>query len=144
MNGFLGTEASLGSDLSLIITLILGGVAAYGGIQARKKKFNKHCPLMETAALLNWIPVLVVMVPAWAGVLTGESTSAANGFSSVPIFHGVLGGLTQLLMTFTVIRMAWLKNIPPKNTRLLMKATIAMWMLTTLGGVGVYLVLYVI
>lgn len=142
MNGFLGTEASLLSDLSLIATLILGAAAAFGGIQARKQKFSKHCPVMAVAALLNWIPVIAVMIPALIALLAGESPQPSGVLSLVPLFHGVLGLITQLLMTYTVLRMVWLLKIPPINTRLLMKVTMALWMVTILGGLGVYLSLY--
>ena len=144
MSGFLGTDANLWSDISLLITILLGGAAAYGGIQARKKRFSKHCPVMAVSALLNWLPVLVVMVPAWIGVLEGSETLATGAFANIPVFHGILGGITQVLMTYTVTRMYWIEDLPPKQPLWLMRTTIALWMLTVLGGIGVYVVSYVI
>jgi len=144
MNGLLGTEASFLSDISLVITILLGGAAAYGGIKARKKQFSKHCPVMAVAALLNWLPVLVVMVPAWIGVLAGNETLATGAFANVPVFHGILGLITQVLMTYTVTRMYWIEDLPPKQPIWLMRTTIALWLLTVLGGIGVYVVSYVI
>lgn len=144
MNGFLGTEAPFLSDISLMMSIVLAIAAAYGGIQARKKRFSKHCPVMAAAALLNWLPVLVVMVPAWAGVLAGTETLATGTFANAPIYHGILGAFTQLLMTYTVIRMYWANNLPPRKTIWLMRTTIALWILTVLGGIGVYVVSYVI
>jgi len=144
MNGYLGTEASFLSDTSLLITILLAVMAAYGGIQARKKQFSKHCPVMATAAMLNWLPVLVVMVPVWVEVLSGTTTLATGAFANVPVFHGILGAFTQLLMTYTVTRMYWIENLPPKEPLWLMRTTIALWILTVLGGIGVYVVSYVI
>lgn len=144
MNGFLGTEATLLSDLSLIATILLGGVAAFGGIQARKKNFSKHCPVMATAALLNWIPVLVIMIPTFINILQGQETLATGAFASVPIVHGVLGTITQLLMTYTVTRMYWIESLPPKKPIWLMRTTIFLWLLTIFGGIGLYTVAYVL
>jgi len=142
VNGFLGTSASLWSDLSLVITLLLGGVAAFGGIRARQKRFSTHCPVMAAAAFLNWIPVLVVMIPTWIGVVMGTETLATGPLSSAPVFHGVLGGATQLLMTYTVARMYWVKQLPPDRPIWLMRTTLGLWLLTAIGGVAVYVVSY--
>ncbi len=142
MNGFLGTAASLWSDLSLLLSLALGALAVFGGIRARQKRFSTHCPVMAMAALLNWVPVLVVMIPAWIGVATGAETLATGPFASAPVFHGVLGGVTQLLMTYTVARMYWLEQLPPDEPIWLMRVTIILWLLTLIGGAAVYVVSY--
>ena len=144
MNGFLGTTAPFLSDLSLIVSILLGGVAAIGGIQGRKKNFNKHCPVMAYAALINWLPILVVMIPTFIGILQGRETLATGAFASVPIFHGILGTVTQLLMTYTVTRMYWVETLPPKKPIWLMRITMTLWLLTVAGGFGVYAVSYML
>ena len=144
MNGIFGTTAPLLSDLSLIASILLGAAAAFGGIQAKKKHFKKHCPIMAYAAFLNWLPILAVMVPALIGVLQGTRTLAAGAFASMPIFHGILGTLTQVLMTYTVIRMYWVETLPPKKTIWLMRITMTLWLLTVFGGIGVYAVSYML
>lgn len=144
MNGLFGTEAALWSDLSLVITIVLGGLAAYGGVQAHKKKFSSHCPLMAVAALLNWIPVLMVMIPTFIALLQGTKNLASGPFASVPIFHSVLGTITQFLMTYTVVRMYWGHSLPPKKTIWLMRVTMLLWFMTVIGGIGVYVVSYVL
>lgn len=144
MNGFLGTEAGLWPDISLIMTLILGGAATYGGIQAHKKRFTKHCPIMATAAFLNWFPVLFVMIPTMLEVLQGNETLVTGTFASAPIFHGILGSIAQLLMTYTVVRMYWIENLPPEKPLWLMRITISLWLLTVIGGIGVYTLVYVV
>jgi hypothetical protein len=144
MDGLLGTSASMGSDLSLILTLVLGMVAAFGGMRARQKRFSTHCPVMAVAALLNWLPVFLVMVPTWIGVVTGTETLATGAFAKLPAFHGVLGGVTQLLMTYTVTRMYWIEGLPPGRPIWLMRTTLILWLLTVSGGIVVYVVSYAV
>lgn len=143
MDGFLGTSASLWSDLTLVLTLVLGAAAAFGAIRARQKQFDTHCPVMAVAAFLNWIPVLTVMIPTWLGVISSDSATSGL-FAQVPVFHGILGAVTQLLMTYTVTRMYWAKQLPPQKPIWLMRATATLWMLTLAGGVFVYVVSYVV
>lgn len=141
MSGFLGTNASLMADLSLLLVFVFGAVGAYGGWQAREHRFSRHCPIMATAALLNWLPVLLLMVPAWLGNVSGGLAGRSIP-ELIPVFHGVLGGFTQLLMTYTVVRMYWVETLPPQRPIWLMRVTIVLWMLSLVGGIVVYIRLY--
>jgi len=143
MEGFLGTQAPFRSDLSLVLTLAFAIAAAVGAINGLRRRISKHCPVMATGAFLNWIPVLVVMIPKWLGVATGTADVAAGIPTVSSLGHGVLGGVTQLLMTYTVTRMYWLEDLPPDRPIWLMRVTGVLWGLTVLGGVLVYLNLYV-
>jgi uncharacterized membrane protein YozB (DUF420 family) len=142
MNGFLGTEASLGSDLSLVVSWILGIVAVAGAVNGHRRRFSKHCPVMTAGAFLNWIPVLIVMIPTWLGTLTNGGGGGPETLA--PVGHGVLGAITQLLMTYTVVRMQWFEDLPPEEPLWLMRITIGLWILTVIGGTAVYLTLYVL
>lgn len=142
MNGFLDTSATFISDLSLVLTLLFSTFAIGGLVQARRKKFSTHCPVMAVAALLNWIPVALVMTPIWIELFQADQIFTEIS-SLTPVFHGFLGMPTQLLMTYTVVRMYWIKNLPPKQPLWLMRLTLVLWMLTLLGGSLVYIVKYV-
>lgn len=144
MEGFLGTSASFSSDLTLILTWVFGIVVIIGAINARRRRFSGHCPLMATGALLNWLPVLVVMTPMWLSVVGGEPGIPTGGVKLTPVAHGALGAVTQLLMTYTVTRMYWLENLPPHEPIWLMRITLVMWLLTLIGGTFVYVALYVL
>jgi uncharacterized membrane protein YozB (DUF420 family) len=143
MNSFLGTSARLGSDLALVLSLALAVVAFFGVMRARRQRFSTHCPVMAWAALLHWLPVLVVMLPNWLEATTGESQLAGT-LALTPIFHGVLGGVAQLLMTYTVVRMYWFEQLPPDQPIWLMRTTAVLWLLTVIGGSAVYVVKYVL
>lgn len=58
-------------------------------------------------------------------VLGYEKLLLATGtLAGVPVFHGVLGGVTQLLMTYTVTRMYWIERLPPEQPLWLMRTTL--------------------
>jgi putative membrane protein len=143
MNGFLGTSATFLSDLSLLLSLLFGAIAIFGAIQARRKNFAAHSPAMAIAGLLNWIPVILVMVPTWFGLFQ-EGQILDKLSTLAPAFHGFLGGITQILITYTIVRMYWLKKLPPKRPLWLMRTTLILWLLTLVGGSTVYVVKYVI
>jgi hypothetical protein len=144
MTGFLGTRAPLQSDVSLLLTVALLLAAIFGYIQARRRRFGKHCPIQAIAGLGNWVPILVVMVPRLIGILAGEVMAASGIAGAVPIFHAVLGSGVQLLMTYTVIRMYWAKSLPPRRPLWLMRTTLILWAVTVVGGVANYLSLYML
>lgn len=142
MSGLFGTEASIASDLSLVVTMVLAIVGAYGGLKARQQQYSRHCPVMAAAALLTWLPAVFVMVPVWLEVVRGSETIAPAQWRVAPVFHGALGLVALLLMTYTVTRMYWLKQLPPEQPVWLMRSTLGLWLLAVIGGVSVYLVAY--
>ncbi|MBN1483661.1 MAG: hypothetical protein JXA37_02975 [Chloroflexia bacterium] len=143
MDGFLGTKAPLVSDLSLLLSLVLGLAAVVGGVYGHRRRLVRHCPVMAVSAFMNWLPVLLVMIPMWLDLAAGTAQVRSDLSTVVPLFHGVLGGVIQLLLTYTVVRMVWLKQLPPRKTTWLMRIAMGLWLLALLGGVGVYLALYV-
>ncbi len=143
MNGFLGTQAPVRSDLSLVLTILLGLAATVGAINAHRHRYSQHCPVMTTAALLNWVPVLAVMVPTGVAALTGALDIEAGVPTGLVVAHAVVGLITQSTMTYTVTRMNWLEDLPPKKPIWLMRSTITLWSVAIITGVAVYVTLYV-
>lgn len=63
MEGSSRTQAPFRSDLSLILRVIFGIAAVAGGIDGFRRRISQLCPVMATGAPLDWIPVLIVMIP---------------------------------------------------------------------------------
>jgi len=143
MNGFLGTTALFPADLALVLSWVLGLTAVGAWALARRRRFPPHCRIMAVTALLNWLPVLIVMIPVWVG-LWGSIGRIAETRLFPPLMHGLIGLVSQSLMTYTVVRMNWLKRLPPRNTRWLMRITLLLWLLTVIGGTAIYGLLYVL
>ena len=144
MSGFFGTTASYNSDLSLITSIFFFAMGAVAYFQARSRKYKPHANLMVWAVLLNWIPILIVMIPTGLKILRYGLTLTSGPFATMPLVHAVIGTVAQLLMTYTVIRMKWAKKLPPRRTRTLMRVAMLLWLLTMLGGIALYVVAYVI
>lgn len=142
MSGFLGSQASLIADLSLVGLWVLGVVAAGGWIVARRKGFPRHCRLMVWVTFLAWLPILVGMVSSWLGLIRQGGDIFARPATFVPVMHGVAGGLAQMLMTYTVVRMTWRRQWPPRRPLWLMRLSLILWLLSLGGGTGLYLILY--
>ncbi|QRN83942.1 hypothetical protein JR338_04130 [Chloroflexota bacterium] len=62
----------------------------------------------------------------------------------MPIIHAIIGTVAQLVMTYTVIPMKWARKLPPRRIRVLMRLAMVLWVLTILGGIGLYVVAFVI
>ncbi len=142
MSGFLGRGAPLIADLTQVGMLILGLLAMVGFIQARRRTFPVHCRWMAVITFLAYGLILVGMVPAWLGLARLGGAVFAQQATVVPFMHGVTGGLAQLLMTYTVVRMNWRRRWPPRRPLWLMRIALALWLLTVVGGSVVYLLLY--
>ncbi len=142
MKGFLGTNAPFWSDVAIVMIIVLFGVAVYGATNAMKKRFSRHCPVMTTAAILNWLPILFYMIPHWFLAAHGNLPGVTPAAERLPVLHGGLGLFTQLMITYTITRQNWIKTLPPKKPIWLMRVTITLWFLTVLGGLFVYLTLY--
>jgi hypothetical protein len=144
MHGFLGTTASLVSDIALIFMWVLLIAALVGFFQAHKKHFDKHEELMPWAALLNWIPILLVMIPVMSRIISGQYHLTGGAFGPLPYFHAAFGLATQVLLTYTVFRMKWAQNLPPKKPLWLMRIALILWVLTVLDGTFLYIAAFVI
>ena len=143
MSGFFGTTAGYNSDLSLIASIFFFVIGLIAYFQARNRKFGSHANLMVWAVLLNWIPVLLVMVPTALKIVQYDLKLTTGAFATMPIVHAVIGTVSQLVMTYTVIRMKWARKLPPRRTRLLMRVAMVLWVLTILGGIGLYVAAFV-
>lgn len=97
---------------------------------------------MAWVTLLAWLPILFGMVGHWLGLAQLGRNVFAQPATVAPFMHGVTGGLAQWLMTYTVVRMNRRRKWPPRRPLWLMRISVALWLLSIVGGTGVYLLLY--
>lgn len=144
--GFLGTRAPLHSDLSLILILFSAILFTAGWRLAVGKKYDIHRWIQTSAAILNTLVVLIVMVPSFIiYILPGIPGKLLEGTYGVTTVHAIIGALGLLLGVFVVLRANGLvpKKLRFKNYKLFMRTSYALYMLATLIGVIVYIAVYI-
>jgi Ca2+/H+ antiporter len=66
MKGFLGTGATFGADLNLVVQLIMGVALLGGAVLAKKKRYTAHGICQTTVLLLNLSMIELVMWPSFS------------------------------------------------------------------------------
>lgn len=147
--GFLGTGATLASDLTLLAyVLLIVPSMLIGFVFARRKWFVPHHKLMMTfVTLLNWVFIIAVMLVSYSAIAPEVPRRIADPIYVLPTIHLVTGATAQLLATYLVLRM-WLEKVLPtwimvKNIKTYMRFTLALWLITAALGVTIYAVWYV-
>lgn len=157
--GFLGTGASLMSDLTLLAyVLLIAPAMLVGYVFARRRMHRPHHKwAMNIITLVNWVLILYLMVFSYLrGVAPGLGQFTQPAIF-LPTVHLVFGAAAQLLATYTVIRM-WredtqvaaakrrgetnLQQYWYKSAKPVMRATLGLWLLTVVFGVVTYFSFY--
>jgi uncharacterized membrane protein YozB (DUF420 family) len=146
--GFLGTRAHFLSDLTLVLIIISSTLFTIGWQLAVHKHYGIHRWVQTTAATINAIVVVGVMIlsflkfilPAIPGKLIEPSVW-------VTVIHAIIGLIGLLLGVFIVLRAN--KIIIPRrfwfnNYKLFMRTSYAIYMLATLIGVIVYITTFIL
>ena len=125
--------------------LLLAGLLA-GFILARRKRFAQHANVQTAMVLLNLALIALFMVPSFYGyVIAGQSVSGT--VAQLMIGHGVLGIVVEVFALYLILLMRT-KLIPKQfrlgNIKLAMRATLALWTVLVLLGLGIYAERYLV
>lgn len=144
--GFLGTKATLRSDLTLVLILATAVLFNIGFILARQHRYTAHRWVQTSAVFLNTLVVLISMVTSYIiHILPGIPAKLNQGDYAVTTAHGILGAIALLLGVFVALRG---NGLVPKgwrftNYKLFMRWAYSLYMLATLGGIIVYVIVFV-
>jgi uncharacterized membrane protein YozB (DUF420 family) len=144
--GFLGTNATFHSDVTLVLIVFTAVLFTIGWQLALRKRYKLHRWVQTSAVILNTVVVLVAMVSSFViYILPGIPAKLNEGSYGVTTIHAIVGLVGLLLGVFIVLRM---NNLVPKalqfsNYKLFMQTSYLVYMLATLLGVVVYIVVYV-
>ena len=147
-SGFLGTNASLLADITLVIQILFFIVLCIGvavQLSANRGKHHLypwHDRLQAPVVVLNLLFIIFVMIPSFGAALGGLSSGAGNPVVLVPTIHGLLGLVAEGLGIYCLL--AGFKILPRKigTLRYFMWSAFVAWTITILFGIGVYLVYY--
>jgi uncharacterized membrane protein YozB (DUF420 family) len=131
----------------LFYIIIMLPAMLVGFFFARRKMFVPNHKLTMTAiVIVNWLVIIFYMSRKYAEILPDLSANLSQPPFLIPTIHMLLGGSAQILGTILVLRM-WFEKRLPKFLRFepikpWMRLTLALWLLTILFGVLVYLTWY--
>jgi uncharacterized membrane protein YozB (DUF420 family) len=144
--GFLGTRANFAADFTLVVMLVTATPFSIGFYLARKDNISTHKWVQTSAALLNLIMLLCMMLLPFRDFVIRDQGGPREGyFYTVTMLHGFIGLVATIFGLFVVLRG---HNLMPKflrfnNYKPFMRVAYTLYMLATLLGVAVYLVWFV-
>lgn len=147
VNGFLGTGATFGADVNLIVQLTMGGALVVGVILAKQKRYRAHGACQATVLLLNVWAIVLTMWPSFREQVVPRIPGALErGYYAIATVHMLLGTSAELLGIYIVL-VAGTTLVPPSlrftNWRRWMRIDLALWLLALTLGLGTYYEWYV-
>ncbi len=134
------------TDLVFLAYVVLIVPAMLVGFMfARRKMFEPyHKFTMTTITIVNWLLIIFVMFVSYRDYVLPEIPKNLGQLNIlIPTLHLIPGLLAQLLATYLVIRMWFEKQLPEwfkvKKIKLVMRTTLALWLLTFIIGIGNWL-----
>src|SRR5579863_4429340 len=104
MKGFLGTGATFGADLNLVVQLVMGVALALGAILATHRRYRAHGICQTTVLLLNLLMIGLVMWPSFQQqVKPALSKGLHKWYYEVATIHAVLRMAAELLGLYIVL-----------------------------------------
>ncbi len=125
-------------NLSVQVSLII--VVFIAAFMARKSDFKKHCTIMRVLLPLQIISIAGVMLPSLLGYLENEQPGIF--FNIEVLIHHTLGLVVVALWVYVNLA---LRGVIKMWGRLVvaMRLAFALWVLTFLIGLHLYLVIWV-
>ena len=144
--GFLGTHATFHSDATLVLILVTAVLFTIGWQLAVRKRYAAHSRVQTLTASLNAVVVLSTMITSfWVFILPGIPGKLLEGSYGVTTVHALVGMIGLVLGVFVVLVGNELvpKSLRFTNYKRVMRISYALYMVSTLIGVVVYVVVYV-
>src|SRR5437879_102737 len=145
MKGFLGTGATFGADLNLVVQFIMGAALVAGAALAKKKRYTAHGICQTT--VLHLILIALVMLHSFRlQVVPAFPRGFRKRYYTVATIHGLLGMAAQLLGLYIILVAG--TNIVPRSLRFTrwkpwMRAELMLWSGVLLSGAWTYYVWYI-
>ena len=138
MEGFLGSDAGLPSNLNLTIQIAMGVALIFGAFLARAKRFVAHGICQTVVLVLNLVMICCLMWPSFhLHVLPRLPKRLGKRFYAGATIHGVFGVLAETLGLYIVL-VAGTKILPEtwrfKRWKLWMRIELALWWFVLLMG----------
>lgn len=143
--GFLGTNASVLADVSLVLGILVALTLTTGMILAILKRYGAHRWVQTTAVAINVLQVLTIMVGSFfKSAAPGIPQRLNETYYRAALIHGLVGLAALLFGTFVALRGNELvpRALKFNNYKLFMRSAYGLYILTTALGIWVYSVWY--
>ena len=145
--GFLGTTGNMAADLTLALSLLVMLTFSVGYYLALRGRYDTHKWVQTGGAILNVILVLwLMLLPYRDFIIRDKGGPREEIFYTVTMIHAGVGLLAFVLGNFVVLRGH--KLVPQalrfNNYKLFMRTAYGLYFVTTLLGVWLYYVWYVV
>jgi uncharacterized membrane protein YozB (DUF420 family) len=145
--GFLGTSANWAADMTLVVSLLVAALFTTGAYLAVRGQYGAHRVVQTTAATINAILVLWMMILPFRDFVVPADNPAGLPQSAIwtTRFHAVIGSAALIFGLFVTLRGNGLvpKFMQFSNYKAFMRVAYALYMLATLIGIGVYITWFV-
>ncbi len=144
--GFLGTNANVLQDISLVLGILVALTLTVGMIMAVRKRYDIHRWIQTTAVTLNVLQVLTIMIASFLkSAAPGIPQKLNETYYQAATIHASLGLITLLFGTFVMLRGNELmpRALKFNNYKLFMRTAYGLYMTITLLGVWVYVTWYI-
>jgi uncharacterized membrane protein YozB (DUF420 family) len=147
VKGFLGTWASFGADVNLLIQIAMGIALLAGAFLARAKRYTAHGICQALVVVLNLPMIALVMWPSFhERVLPRLSSHFGKRNYAIATAHGMLGAIAEIFGLYILLVAG--TNILPASWRvqrwkLWMRVELVLWWIVLLTGFGTYYFWYV-
>ena len=125
--------APLGSDLSLLLQLIVLVILIVGYESSRNERIKRHEHAMAVAVSLNAIGILVVMIPSFINYFFTPLAKLSSFGIFTTLAHAFMGSLAQFF------GIAFVFNKKPGNVIAWMRFAIFLWTVNIALGFILYL-----
>src|SRR5258708_6748091 len=147
MEGFLGTGATFGADLNLLVQVTMAMALGGGAWLARRRYYFAHGCVQASVVVANLFFIVWVMLPSFSRQVAPQvPRGLSDRYYLIAFAHAVVGAVAELLAIYVVL-VAGTKVIPGalrfKNFKPWMRTTLALWWLAAGLGFTTYAMWYV-
>ena len=140
--GFLGTAASGGADLGLLLEIAIGVGLLIGTWLVRLKRYRQHAWCQSVIVILNAALIVLTMIPAFrVQVLPRIPEKLGRGFYGLATTHAVFGSVTEVAGLYILLAAG--TTVLPQKLRLTryktwMRTVLALWWVVLILGMATY------
>jgi uncharacterized membrane protein YozB (DUF420 family) len=145
--GFLGTEAPLYADVTLLFEVAMGVGLLIGALLARMRRFRQHAWCQSVIVLVNCAAIVLTMMPSFRlQVIPKLPLKLGRTYYALATAHAALGAVAELGGLYILLAAG--TNVLPRsfritNYRLWMRTVLVLWWVVLVLGCATYVRWYV-